>query len=186
MQCPFCAETIRDGAVICRFCGSSRAGPDGEWRLPDRIGPTVAKSPAGGSFSLRFAGVFLVASAFMDLPGLVDAPVFGGLILVAVYLACGASLLALRPWGLPTFLVGTVVYSVERLLYLASDSAVEAGVADSLRAVEGLSELIDPATVSSVTRMTVLFSLAFWWILAFYVVRKRALFGHPRAGRGGK
>jgi hypothetical protein len=100
-------------------------------------------------------------------------------VLAAVYLACGASLLLLRPWGYTTFLAGTVVYSIERLVYLATDHAAEAGMATGLEAVEGLSELIDAGTVSSVTKMTVLFSLAFWWILAFYVVRKRALFGRP-------
>ena len=205
MRCPFCAEEIRDEAVFCRFCGATRV--TGEWRPPVApLGPYTPPAPAkrpAGTVTIRLAGAFLLASAVLEMTSIRSPVPLAGAVrigagaiafhvaYVALFAAMGAGLLAMRRWGLWTFLAGTAAYTVERLAFAMSDATLRAyvqtetaGLSDlaGMEGIQGLGDLADLGGLAmQTTRWMTLGMLAGWWGLAAFVWIRRRLFDPPPA-----
>ena len=101
----------------------------------------------------------------------------------------GLGLLMLRPWGIPVLLVGTGLYTIDRLALLLDRAGILASIGQStselqglILGTDGLGSLIDPDTLVNATRMETVVLLACWWAFAFYAVGKRRLFNPPPPG----
>lgn len=186
MQCPYCAEEIRDEAIVCRFCGAHRLGD--EWSPPG-----IATPSTGPGFALRSSGVLFVISALFELiPPDAPVPLFGAvrggavavashLVFAAVFFAIGVGLWRGASWTIRAVVVGAVLYSAQKILYLFDSGARAAEVAHDISAHPEVTQLIDLAMIDDLLRLIAGLTLLGFWGFVLYVLHKRdRLTGEPR------
>lgn len=185
MKCEFCAEEIRDEAVVCRFCNAVRKGDIWE----RTVSPMASATRPKGRFTLQSAGVFFVASAAAEAFSLTsEVPLFGALrggavailyhlFFLVLFCVMGAGLWTLRLWGYRALFAGTAVYTLDKLLWILDTSAQRAYAARIAGGNGDLAGLIGNDSISPLILVTSLLFLASWWGFAVYVYLHRDLFG---------
>ncbi len=192
MRCSFCAEEIQDAAIVCRYCGARKR--DGIWMESEATEVVSRHSRPAGSFTLRFAGALFIASAAFELWSITsEVALFGALrggvvaisyhaLFVAVFLSMGIGLWRATSWGYRAVLTGTLIYALDKVLYLLDDAARSASIAALTRNYGQVIGSVDPESIDLiVTAMTLMF-LVCGVGFAVYVHRRRSYFESTEPG----
>lgn len=189
MNCPLCAETIQDAAVLCRFCGAVRVGDD--WRR------VVPKATRGPGFMLKSSGALFLLGALFELAGSSNpVPLFGAMregaaaiayhaLFGSIFLLIGVGLWRGTRWSIQALVVGGLLYSADKLLYMTDAGARKAEVLGSLAAQPELEKMIDLGAVDAGVRLVTGVTLIGFWLFVLYVVRRKdRLLGSAAPARG--
>lgn len=132
-----------------------------------------------GYFTLRFAGLFFILSAVIEVATATsDVPLFGAmrsglpaiayhLVYALVFTVMGAGLWQLRAWCPMSILGGTVFLTIDRAVFLLGDKAL---------GYEELLTMVEPDLLNSVVLTATATTLVCWWGFVLYVFRRRASF----------
>ena len=142
----------------------------------------------GTRFTIRTAGVFFLISAVVEGLSISSAvPLFGDvrggevaivyhLLFVGLFFGMGVGLWAGKSWGFRFMFLGTVLYTLDRILYLLDSQARAAEAASTLGKYEALLGLEGQSLVTQVMDMTTVLTLACWWGFLLFLYFKRDYF----------
>ena len=142
----------------------------------------------GTRFTIRTAGVFFLASAVFEVLSVsAEVPLVGDvrggvvavvyhLLFVGLFLGMGVGLWAGTSWGLRFMFLGTVLYTLDRILYLLDDSARAAEATSTLDKYGALLDVEGQSLVTQVMDIATLLPLLSWWGFLLYLYFKRDYF----------
>ncbi|MBT4419868.1 MAG: hypothetical protein HOC81_06640 [Candidatus Marinimicrobia bacterium] len=157
------------------------------WIPPSSSKESTASGVKSPRFTMRFAGFFFFVSALAELVSIVSpVALFGAersgivaviyhLLYIGIYGGMGLGLWTAKPWGFQMIFTGTLVYSVDRLLFIMYGQATSSLLSDYGEMIgAGGQELVAQASA-----LTVVATLIAWWGFVGYVYFKRDYFQEP-------
>ncbi len=142
----------------------------------------------GTRFTIRTAGVFFLASAMVEGLSIFSAiPLFGDvrggivavvyhLLFAGLFLGMGIGLWEAKSWGFRIMFIGTVFYSMDRILYLLDSSARAAEATGPLDKYGALLGMESERLVGQIMDLATIMALVCWWGFLLYLYFKRDYF----------
>ena len=133
------------------------------------------------NLTIRTAGIFFLVSAiFEGLSWTSGIPLFGAirggaiavvyhLLYFGLFLAMGIGLWAARPWGYRVMFIGTIIYSLDKVIYLLDRQARDAATREMLAGYGGMLDMVDPGSMQQIMTLFTMLMVVSWWGFLLYL-----------------
>jgi hypothetical protein len=142
-----------------------------------------------GRITFRIAAVFFLLSALLEIFSITsEVPLFGALrggvsaaiyhlIYFLLFMALGIGLWRAKPWGYRLVFAGTLLYTLDKVLYLLYRDSMKAWLRIQLSGYEEMLQFIDIGLILQMVILLMLLFVACWWGFTVYTYWRREYFG---------
>jgi hypothetical protein len=142
-----------------------------------------------GKITFRIAAVFFLLSALLEIFSITSqVPLFGALrggvsaaiyhlIYFLLFLGLGIGLWRAKPWGYGLVFAGTLLYTLDKVLYLLYRDSMKVWLRKQFSGYEEMLQFIDIGLILQMVILLMLLFVAGWWGFAVYTYWRREYFG---------